>query len=73
MFAEPIVTLASPVLVSGQRVGTVYLHTRLTTIASSMRLLLQQTLIALAVCFAVAMLGSLLISSGYCARSTIST
>lgn len=62
MFAEPIVTLASPVLVSGQRVGTVYLHTRLTTIASSMRLLLQQTLIALAVCFAVAMLGSLLIS-----------
>ncbi len=61
-FAEPMVTLGSPVMVSDQRVGTVYLHTRLTGIAGSMRILLSQTLIAFAACFAVAMLGSLLIS-----------
>ena len=62
LFAEPIVTLGSPVLVSGQRVGTVYLHTRLADTASAMRILLMQTLIAFAVCFAVAALGSLLLS-----------
>ena len=62
LFAEPIVTLGSPILVSGQRVGTVYLHTRLANTASAMRILLMQTLIAFAVCFAVAALGSLLLS-----------
>ena len=62
LFAEPIVTLGSPILVSGQWVGTVYLHTRLADTASAMRILLMQTLIAFAVCFAVAALGSLLLS-----------
>lgn len=62
LFAEPIVTLGSPILVSGQRVGTAYLHTRLADTASAMRILLMQTLIAFAVCFAVAALGSLLLS-----------
>ena len=61
-FAEPLVTLGSPVTVSGQRVGSVYLHTRLSGIASSIRILLMQTLISFAACFAVAMLGSFLIS-----------